>query len=275
MPDPLTVGRRAAARLEEAILLALEEYWNQGYISTIRLAERIGWDAEGMPSPNGQGYGRLAVIGLLYKLYLDGRVEPAHQPNRRGHWGGWRISDEEYARRSGQDVESISPPESLHIAAALLSGEVSLAEYPMPPAEGLMPPLPTAVRFPDATEYELRHWEQILTFTVQWLNETGILTLADVPVRMARGLGYLVNTEPIHSDGRPMVKRTQAGGPDQLWVYTKSPATPGYYAVYHTRRLLEMFRQDLAEVLLVLPGGDGSPLPGAGQETPPESSIVC
>ena len=48
MPDPLTVGRRTAARLEEAILLALEEYRDQGYISTIRLAERIGWDAEGM-----------------------------------------------------------------------------------------------------------------------------------------------------------------------------------------------------------------------------------
>ena len=63
MPNPLTAGRRA--RLEEAILLALEEYRDQGYISTIRLAERIGWDAEGMPSPNGQGYGRLAVIGLL------------------------------------------------------------------------------------------------------------------------------------------------------------------------------------------------------------------
>ena len=224
--------------LQDLLLLALEEYRDQGYISTIRLAERIGWDAEGMPSPNGQGYGRLAVIGLLYKLYLAGRVEPAHQPNRRGHWGGWRISDEEYARRSGLDAADLPSPEPLRIAAALLSGEVSLAEYPMPPAEGLMPPLPTAVRFPDATEYELRHWEQILTFTVQWLNETGILTLADVPVRMVRGPGYLVNTEPIHSDGRPMVKRTQAGGPDQLWVYTKSPVTPGYYAIYHTRRNL-------------------------------------
>ena len=202
MPDPLTVGRRATARLEEAILLALEEYRDQGYISTIRLAERIGWDAEGMPSPNGQGYGRLAVIGLLYKLYLAGRVDPAHQPNRRGHWGGWRISDEEYARRQGLDAADLPSPEPLHIAGALLSGEVSLAEYPMPPAEGLMPPLPTAIRFPDRTEFELRHWEQILTFTVQWLNETDILTLAGVPVRMVRGPGYLINTEPIHSDGR-------------------------------------------------------------------------
>ena len=80
MPDPLTVGRRATARLEEAILLALEEYRDQGYISTIRLAERIGWDADGMPSPNGQGYGRLAVIGLLYKMYLAGRVDPLTSP---------------------------------------------------------------------------------------------------------------------------------------------------------------------------------------------------
>ena len=183
MPNPLTVGRRATARLEEAILLALEEHRDQGYLNTLRLAERIGWDNDGMPSPNGQGYGRIAVIGLLYKLYLAGKVEPAHQPNRRGHWGGWRISDEEYARRSGQDVESVPVPAPLHIAGALLSGEVPLAEYPLPPAEGLMPPLPEAIRFPDGTEYELRRWEEILTRTVEWLNETRILTLANVPVK--------------------------------------------------------------------------------------------
>ena len=56
MPDPLSVGRRATSRLEEAILLALEESRPNGYLSTIRLAERIGWDAEGMPSPNSRGY---------------------------------------------------------------------------------------------------------------------------------------------------------------------------------------------------------------------------
>ena len=92
----------------EAILLALEDHRDQGYLNTLRLAERIGWDNDGMPSPNGQGYGRIAVIGLLYKLYLAGKVEPAHQPNRRGHWGGWRISDEESARRSGEDAERTS-----------------------------------------------------------------------------------------------------------------------------------------------------------------------
>ena len=91
---------------------------------------------------------------------------------------------------------------------------------------------------------------------MEWLNETRILTVADLPVKMVRGPGYLINTEPIHSDGRPMVKRMQAGGPDQLWVYTKSPVTPGYYAVYHAKRLLELFRQELAEVHLLLPGGE-------------------
>ena len=76
MPNPLTVGRRATVRLEEAILLALEEHRDQGYLNTLRLAERIGWDNDGMPPPNGQGYGRIAVIGLLYRLYLAGKVEP-------------------------------------------------------------------------------------------------------------------------------------------------------------------------------------------------------
>ena len=267
MPDPLTVGRRATSRLEEAILLALEEYRDQGYLSTLRLAERIGWDSDGLPSPNGQGYGRMAVIGLLYKLYLAGKVEPAHQPNRRGHWGGWRISDGEYAQRNGQDAESVKPPEPLHIIGALLSGEVSLAEYPLPPSEGLMPPLPSVIRFPDATEFELRHWEEILTRTVEWLNASRILTIANVPVGMVRGPGYLINTEPVHSDGRPMVKRMQAGGPDGLWVYTKSPATPGYYAVYHTRRLLELFRQDLTQVQLLLPSAEVDPPAPEDDET--------
>ena len=74
-----------------------------------------------------------------------------------------------------------------------------------------MPPLPEAIRFPDTMEYELRHWEEILTKTVEWLNQSRILTLANVLVGMVRGSGYLINTEPVHSDGCPMVKRTQAG----------------------------------------------------------------
>lgn len=254
MQTPLTIGRRATARLEEAVLRVLEEHWPRGYLRTLLIAERIGWDPQGLPSPNGQGYGRIAVIGLLYRLYLAGRVEPSHQPNRRGHWGGWRISDAEYARRRGIDAGSVSLPDPLHLAGELLSGaEVPLSEYPQPPAEGLMPPLPRALRFPDGTEYELRHWEEILTRTVEWLNQAGILTLNDVPVPMVRGPGYLVNVEPVHSDGRPMVKRTQAGGPDRLWVYTKSPTAPGYFSMYHARRLLRRFDQDLANVQLALP----------------------
>ena len=70
---------------------------------------------------------------------------------------------------------------------------------------------------------------------------------------MVRGPGYLINTEPIHSDGRPDGETHAGRRAEQLWVYTKSPATPGYYAVYHTRRLLEICQQDLAEVHLLLP----------------------
>lgn len=257
MTTPLSQGLRATEMLEDAILLALEESQDQGYLSSIRLSELIGWDAEGLPSPNGQGYGRIAVVGLLYRLYLAGRVEPAHQPNRRGHWGGWRISDAELAQRRGSEAAAPPPtPDPMHIAGALLTGAVPLAEYPQPPAEGLMPPLPGSIRFPDDTEFPLRHWEQILLYTVEWLNQSGIMTLRDVPVRMVRGPGYLINTRPVHSDGRPMVKRVQAGGPNQLWVYTKSPVAPAHFAIYHAKRILELFNLDLAEVHLVLPKHD-------------------
>ena len=256
MTTPLSLGEQATEILENAILLALEETRDQGYLGTVRLSELIGWDTEGLPSPNGQGYGRIAVIGLLYRLYLAGKVEPAHPPNRRGHWGGWRISDAELAARRGIAFTPSSPPDPIHIAGAFLTGAVSMADYPLPPAEGLMPPLPTSIRFPDDKEFDLRHWEQILTFTVEWLNEVGILTRATLPLKMVRGPGYLINTQPVHSDGRPMVKRVRAGGPDQLWVYTKSPVTPGHFAVYHAKRILELFHQDLSEVQLILPEND-------------------
>ena len=50
-------------------------------------------------------------------------------------------------------------------------------------------------------------------------------------------------------------------------MYTKSPATPGYYAVYHAKRLLELFGQDLAETYLVLPGGEEDPTSPEAAET--------
>ena len=216
MPDPLKIGGRATSRIMEAILLALEEARPQGYVSSVYLAERIGWDSVGMPSPNGQGYGHIAITGLLYRLYLADRVMPAHLPNRRGHWGGWRISDSEYAKRHGLDVSDVRPAPPLRLAATTISGDVPLPEYPMPPLRGAMPPLPEAIRFPDGSERKLNDWEDILLLTVEWLNDRRILTLDHVPVAMSRGSGYLINTEPVHSDGRPMAKRTQARGPDPI-----------------------------------------------------------
>ena len=55
--DPLTLGQQGTAILDEAILRALEKQRPNGYISSILLSQIIGWDTEGMPSPNGDGYG--------------------------------------------------------------------------------------------------------------------------------------------------------------------------------------------------------------------------
>jgi len=257
-PDPQAIGRRATSRLMEAILIALEESRPRGYVSSAYLAGRIGWGPEDMPSPNRQGYGHIAITGLLYRLYLADRVEPAHHQNRRGHWGGWRISDSEYAKRHGLDVSEVVPPPSLRLAATTISGEVPLSQYPMPPIRGAMPAIPQAIRYPDGRELRIGEWEDILVLTVQWLNERGILTPERVPVPMSRGLGYLVNVDPVHSDGRPMAKRTQAQGPDRFWVHTKTSASPGYYAVYHAQRLLELFRQDPARTTLMLSDDESS-----------------
>lgn len=251
--DPLTLGQHGTAILDEAVLRALEKQRPNGYISSILLSQIIGWDTEGMPSPNGDGYGRVAVLGLLYRLYLEGRVEPAHPPNGRGHWGGWKITDEEYARRRGVDDVNLTVPDVLEFPASRLSGWVALGDYPLPPKTGPMPAVPSIIRFPDETENELKRWNEVLPLVVEWLNRRGLLTPErNVPVRMSRGRGYLINTEPFHSDGRPMEARVQAGGPDQLWVHTKSSASPGHYGTYHARRLLQYCGQSLENVQLWL-----------------------
>ena len=251
--DPFTLGQHGTAILDEAVLRALEERRPNGYISSIILSQLIGWDTDGMPSPNGDGYGRVAVLGLLYRLYLEGRVEPAHPPNGRGHWGGWRITDEEYARRQGVDAVELKVPEVMELPASVLSGWVALGDYPLPPKSGLMPTVPSAIRFPDGTEYELTRWNDVLPLVVEWLNRRDLLTPErNIPVRMSRGRGYLVNTEPVHPDGRPMEARVQAGGPDRLWVHTKASASHGYYGIYHARRLVQYCGQGLENVQLWL-----------------------
>ena len=271
--DPLTMGQMGTAILDEAILRALEKQRPNGYISSILLSQIIGWDTEGMPSPNGDGYGRVAVLGLLYRLYLEGRVEPAHPPNGRGHWGGWRITDDEYARRRGVDDVNLTVPDVLEFPASRLSGWVTLDDYPLPPKTGPMPAVPSIIRFPDETENELERWNEVLPLVVEWLNRRGLLTPErNVPVRMSRGRGYLINTEPFHSDGRPMEARIQAGGPDRLWIHTKSSASPGHYGTYHARRLVQYCGQSLENVQLWL--GDPVPEDDRADDAPSDSSSL-
>lgn len=251
--DPFALGQHGTAILDEAVLRALEESRPNGYISSIILSQLIGWDTDGMPSPNGDGYGRVAVLGLLYRLYLEGRVEPAHLPNKRGHWGGWRITDEECARRQGVDAVELKVPETMELPASALSGWVTLGDYPLPPKSGLMPAVPSTIRFSDDAEYEPTRWSEVLPLVVEWLNRRSLLAPErNVPVRMSRGRGYLVNTEPFHSDGRPMEARVQAGGPDRLWIHTKSSAAPAHYGIYHARRLVQYCGQSLENVQLWL-----------------------
>ena len=53
--DPFTLGQQSTVILDEAVLRALEASRPKGHISFILLSQLIGWDTDGMPSPNGDG----------------------------------------------------------------------------------------------------------------------------------------------------------------------------------------------------------------------------
>ena len=258
LENSTSYGERAVALLEEAVLQALEETRSRGFTRSSVLSKRIGLSPSVLPSPNGKGYAHIAIMGVLYRLYLAGRIEPHHQQNQRGHWGGWRITDEEYRRRTGMDSDAPGPepgpdpdPPSDAAFAQLPPGEwVSLAEYPVPRAVGPSPEVPALVRFPDHRQYSLISWDQLLVWTVEWLNENGLLVADDMPVKLARGPGCLVNSKPEHPDGRPMSRYLRAGGPDRFCVYARASA---FHAVYHTRRLLVVCNQNLADVSFLVP----------------------
>ena len=128
-----------------------------------------------------------------------------------------------------------------------------LRNIPNPPSPVSCHRCPRSSGFPDGTECEPKQWNDVLPMVVERLNRSGLLAPGrNVPVRMSRGKGYLINTEPFHSDGRPMGTRIQTNGPDRLWVQTLPTASHGHYGVYHAKRLLQYCNQPLERVYLWL-----------------------
>ena len=72
---------------------------------------------------------------------------------------------------------------------------------------------PSAIRFPDGTENEVRFWHELVVHTVAWLWRQGALTQSVLPVRTSpRSATYIVNTEPLHQSGNRFRSRREVAG---------------------------------------------------------------
>jgi hypothetical protein len=90
-------------------------------------------------------------------------------------------------------VSGGGPPSS----AAKPSGWVSLAQLQVKKYDSP----PSRLRLPDGSEVAIRYWVDIPVETAKWLEQHGRLTPQHSPIRY--GERYLLNTSPVHPDGKP------------------------------------------------------------------------
>ena len=106
---------------------------------------------------------------------------------------------------------------------------IDLNPKPRAPGLGQRPKatVPSRIQFPDGTKGrpsldgtidEATCWKYILGDVVRWLVDNGHLGPEHCPIsRSNRYTKYIVNTIPLHSNGRPFRGRVKAG---PLWVET-------------------------------------------------------
>lgn len=80
---------------------------------------------------------------------------------------------------------------------------------------------------------------EILTKTVEWLLDHGLLNIDDCPIKLtsgSRSFRYHVNTEPLHENGTPFLARKEVRGFFVETHYNRQQAE------YYARKLLHRFR---------------------------------
>ena len=87
-------------------------------------------------------------------------------------------------------------------------GWVSLSEYNPPGGSKA----PSAIRFPDGAEHQIRRWNDILVAVASWLHSSGRLTVADEPIPSSPKI-YIVHNRPVHPTGNEFFQhKTIANG---------------------------------------------------------------
>ncbi len=70
-------------------------------------------------------------------------------------------------------------------------------------------PPPMAIRFPDQSTTEIKHWADIPQFTADWLNRQGKLNETCIPIQS--GKRYILSGSPIHPNGADFIATRKAG----------------------------------------------------------------
>ncbi len=104
---------------------------------------------------------------------------------------------------------------------------------------------PSAIRFPNGSARDIRHWWQLAAFTAEWLCLNGWLTANKVPVGKPQK-NYILNTEPVHPSGKPFFSPKKIKGTP----FTIEAHGSKIQSVSKTKFLLELCDVDPAEVFL-------------------------
>ena len=106
-------------------------------------------------------------------------------------------------------------------------------------------PRPAAIRFPDGTSKPISSWRQLQISAVEWLFESGRLTVADCPVTDRDGGVYLINSKPERRNGSRFSRPKSIYG---MWIEVQYRDQ-----IRMTKRILISRDISLDEVKLVHP----------------------
>ena len=159
-----------------------------------------------------RAYETYKPVPIEQKQLIDFRVSGASQPTvMKMLWlwrGNFASNQPEFAPDPPAPIDGSerATPESVNSSEG-----VPLSTYKW--ARGC--PKPNSIRFPDGTSKPIRNWRYLQISAVEWLSQTGRISVPDCPVTDREGGAYLVNSKPERRSGKSFVQPKSING---MWI---------------------------------------------------------
>ena len=116
----------------------------------------------------------------------------------------------------GMDKPADIPPQPAPVAAVPPPPDIQGDWHRLTDIRDTANRRPAEMLFPDNARTELGNWIKLASETVRWLSQNGHLAQIKSPIKASeRSRRYILNTEPIHSDGKEFREARKANG---FWV---------------------------------------------------------